>query len=91
VVLAVARRAVVSCGYLVIAGAIYLTPIAPLPGRHAPWTTRQADDLQRRVTMAYSGRERADMAGANGISRRSITAPDWDVLRGGRDLVAPRM
>jgi hypothetical protein len=32
-----------------------------------------------------------DNADGIGISCRSITAPDWDVLRGGRDLVGPRV
>jgi hypothetical protein len=34
------------------------------------------------------------MVGANGISHPSITTPDWDVLRGGRDsdlIASPRV
>ena len=38
--------AVISCGYLVIAGPIYLTPIALWSERYAHWTTlaAQSDD-----------------------------------------------
>jgi len=29
------------------------------------------------------------MAGANGFPASHFTVPDWDVLRGGGDLIAP--